>query len=404
MRGGLVSRQDDRLPPVTTSSLAALRNFAKAEEAISRNHYQAAAVLLESALREDPDFALAHMRVAHALTNDPNAPSLKSVIDAHRERALALANTVTDKERLRIVATYHMRPTGVDKAMAAWEALVRLDPDDWDARTNLAGLYLRVRRIPEGLREMEAVARLRPHDFRAAAWTALTWTQGAGDPDRARPHVERARKLWPSQPSGFSSETGLANLPPGYAREVAWVLLFDAYDKWRAGDIAGMLLEVQRVLDSDPLPTPADRDALLTVAMGMQMTAGRLHDARSLSGRVFQERLRNLHLAVIADAVDDFAKLRDHMSQVPVEGEGRPPFASSAPDSTLRPKTQWAAIRAPRAFSKPAAESRASTRKHRVRDRSVAPKYRSEFHPIRCRIGPGGRIPGRRARAHEQKR
>jgi tetratricopeptide (TPR) repeat protein len=321
---GVVSRRDDRLPPVTTSSLAALRHFAKADEAINRNHFQAAIVLLESALREDPDFALAHMRLAYALTNAPDAPSLQSVIDAHRERAFALANNVTDKERLRIVASYHMNPAGAEKAMAAWEALVRLDPDDWDARSSLAGLYFRVRRIPEALREMETVARLRPHDFRTAGWTAQTWAQWAGDADRARPHVERAKSLWRSQRSGFSSETGLANLPPGYARDVAWLLLFDGFDKWRAGDIRGMLLEVQQVLDSDPLPTPVDRDALLTIAVGMQMSAGRLRDARSLSGRMFQERLRNLHLAVVADAVDDFATLRRHMSKVPVEGEARP--------------------------------------------------------------------------------
>lgn len=84
-----------------------------------------------------------------------------------------------------------------------------------------------------------------------------------------------------------------------------------------------MLADVQQVLESDPLPSPADRDALLTIGMGLQMTAGRLSDARMLAGQISQVRLRHLHFAVLADAVDDFPTLREHMARVPPESEQR---------------------------------------------------------------------------------
>lgn len=315
-------RSDERLPQVTTASLKALRYYAEAEHALSRNHRQASRVLLESAVREDPDFALAHWRLAMVLANEPD-PRAARARDQHAARALALSDTVTEVERLRIVATHHMWSRQADEAIAAWEALLRLAPDDLDARGNLSGLYYRLRRIPEAVREAERLAELRPSDFSTAVAAAHGWVMWAGEPDRARPYVERARALWPTQQTGFSSEVGLANLPPHHARQAAWILLFPAYECWRSGDIKGMLAALQQVLESNPLPSPADRDALLTVAMALQMTAGRLSEARILAGRMSQERLRHLHFAVIADAIDDFRTLHEHMALVPAASELR---------------------------------------------------------------------------------
>jgi len=314
---------DARPPQVTTASLSALQFYAKAEEALAGEHRQAARVLLESAVREDPEFALAHLKLGLVLVNEPDVRAAEPLWKQHMERALALSSHATERERLRIVAIHHMFHRKADEAIAAWEALLRIDPDDWDAAAQLSGLYYRLRRIPEAVRELERAAELRPNDFAMAVAAAQAWTVWAGEPDRARTYVERARALWPAQEVHFSSEVGRANSPPLNAAYAAWMLLFSAYDRWRTGDIAGMLSEVQRVLDTNPLPAPADRDALLRVAIALEMTAGRLKDARELAQRVSQDRFRQLHLAVVADAVDDIPTLRRHMARVPPESEQR---------------------------------------------------------------------------------
>lgn len=209
------------------------------------------------------------------------------------------------------------------QATAAWEALVRIDPDNGKYRELLAFCYLNTGRVREGTAEAERAAALRPNDFRVATYAAQAWALSGGDIDRARPYADRARALWPAARQSASSELGPANLPPYFARDVAWVLFFPAYDRFRARDVPGMLTEVHRVLDSDPLPSPLDRDAVLTIGQAFEMTAGRLGAARALVARMSQDRVRHLQYAVIADAIDDFGTLRREMSQIPVEGEGR---------------------------------------------------------------------------------
>jgi tetratricopeptide (TPR) repeat protein len=314
---------DSRLPQVTTSSLSALEFYAKAQGALSRNYRHAARMLLEAAIREDPEFALAHSQLARVLVNEPDADSAAAGRRDHAERALALSSKTTEKERLVIVANYYEEYGETEKAVAALEALIRIDPVDSDARTTLAGLYRGLRRIPEAVQEMERAATLRPNDFTTQIDTAHAWAVWADQPQRARPYVAQSRQLWPGVKGSFSSEVGLANLPPFHARNVAWMLLFPAYERWRAGDVRAMLTEVQRVLDSDPLPAPADRDALLMFAMSFQMTAGRLRDAQALAERM-SERSREAHLGVLADALDDIPALRRHMPRTSLAGEGRP--------------------------------------------------------------------------------
>ena len=245
----------EQLPPVTTASLPALKFYAKAEAALARNQRQAARVLLESAIREDADFAMAHSRLATVLWNEPG-DGAKLLLQDHDARAFALSSAVTDKERLHIVAAHHMRRTDADGAIAALEALLKLDPRDLGALNTLSGLYYRQRRIPEAVRVQELIAEHHPHDFGAVVTTGLTLSSWTGDIDRARPYVEQAKTLWQRPQAGFSSEIGRVNLPPPHARSVAWMLLFNAYDRWRAGDLRGMLDQVQHVLDSIRCPRP----------------------------------------------------------------------------------------------------------------------------------------------------
>jgi tetratricopeptide (TPR) repeat protein len=314
----------DALPRVTTSSLSALRYFGKAQEAWASNQVRAARVLLEAAVREDPEFASAHSLLAHALSIDPDARTLAPASARHNERALALSTHTPEEERLRIVATYHSLRREHVEAATAGEALVRLRPDDWDAHLNLGIAYAVVRRTREAVVTTTRAAELRPNDFRVAVRAAQAWAWWAGEPERARPYVDRARQLWPSQVAGFSAEPIGTNLPALYTRDVAWLLFFPAYERWRGGDVEGMLGEVQHVLETEPLAKSNERDAFLTIAIAMNMTVGRQRHATALASRMFQDGVRELHLAVAAEAVDDVESMRTHMSRIPFGAELRP--------------------------------------------------------------------------------
>ena len=177
-------------------------------------------------------------------------------------------------------------------------------------------------RTRESIAEMERAAALRPNDFRRAVWAARALAAPGGDLDRARPVRRSARLLWPAQAAEYSAER-MGIMPAPYSRDAAWALLFPAYDRWRAHDLPGMLAEVRRVLDSEPLVKGSERDGFLTIAVGMSMTTGRLHEARDLAQRMFGDQLREVQLAVVADAVDDFDAVRRHLSRFPTQNDGR---------------------------------------------------------------------------------
>jgi tetratricopeptide (TPR) repeat protein len=133
-------RADAPLAAVTTSSLEALELYSEAVEAIEhRGDSQAGIRLLEEALEIDPDFASAWRKLGIELSN------------ARRERARAteaitrayeLRDRLTQRERYLAEASYF---NGIRRdqarAMAAYERMLDLDPnDDW-ALNNLGLIY-----------------------------------------------------------------------------------------------------------------------------------------------------------------------------------------------------------------------------------------------------------------------
>ncbi|MEK6253673.1 MAG: tetratricopeptide repeat protein, partial [Gemmatimonadales bacterium] len=133
-------RSDAPLAAVTTSSLEALELYSEAVEAIEhRGDSEAGIRLLEEALEIDPDFASAWRKLGIQLSN------------ARRERARAteaitrayeLKDRLTQRERYLAEASY-FNGIRFDKAraMAAYERMLDLDPnDDW-ALNNLGLIY-----------------------------------------------------------------------------------------------------------------------------------------------------------------------------------------------------------------------------------------------------------------------
>jgi len=126
------------LEQVTTGSVEALRLYSEAIRAEGQGDFARALRLLDEAIAVDSSFAMAHRKLAVILSNMAQQP-------ARRANALTQAylhrNRLTAVERYRVVGMYHMQVTeDWESALAAYETLLELVPDDISVLNNLAYL------------------------------------------------------------------------------------------------------------------------------------------------------------------------------------------------------------------------------------------------------------------------
>lgn len=230
----LIQQSERQLEKVTTPSLRALQLYSQAMVLVNERKNEQAAGLLEQAVTEDPNFASAHILLAHCYSNlgkeDQAAP--------HYKRAFGLADTTTDRERYFILGSYYERfAREREKATQAYEVLVHLYPDHYWGVNNLAIAYAYgpIGRYEEAANYAIQRAELRPNDFYSnfGAWNILA--NFAQEPARARPYLVKARKL-------VSQE----NLQAGPFWAI-WFELSSAMDDWQLGEVTQVLSEVNRV-------------------------------------------------------------------------------------------------------------------------------------------------------------
>jgi tetratricopeptide (TPR) repeat protein/predicted Ser/Thr protein kinase len=122
---------------VLTKSVPALRAYNEALQLSLSGKTQDAATLLEAAVAEDPNFALAYSRLALAYRS--------LGFDAKAEQASRRAVTLSDKlaaeEKYLIEANHAVIMNDTAKGIAAYEKLTQTDPTDEDYQLALAGLY-----------------------------------------------------------------------------------------------------------------------------------------------------------------------------------------------------------------------------------------------------------------------
>ena len=133
-------RETPPLAHVTTGSLAALRKYTESRDAAYRDEdFEAAIRLLEEAVAIDSTFALAWRGLATHLRNlGGNWERRVEALEAayrHRDR-------LTEYERYLVEGTYHSDLTrDREKAIAAFEAILRIDPHDSRALNNIGVNY-----------------------------------------------------------------------------------------------------------------------------------------------------------------------------------------------------------------------------------------------------------------------
>jgi len=128
------------LAHVTTGSLAALKKYTEAYDARHRDEDPEAAVrLLEEAVAIDSTFALAWRDLSTVLDNIGRDRGRQAVA---LEQAYRYRDRLSERERYLVEASYHSELTrDWQKATEAYQAMLRLDPDDAQALNNIGANY-----------------------------------------------------------------------------------------------------------------------------------------------------------------------------------------------------------------------------------------------------------------------
>ena len=200
---GLLSRPGSRpislaldrdLKDVTTSSMEAYREYAAGVEQNQRSRYLDALPYFEKAVRLDPNFALAYVKMAVATGNMGRSNER----DQYAQRALALIDRLTPRERFYIEGYYYSaKPETTARAIAAYEKVIELYPDHSASRNNLAVLYLRTDQNDKAVEQYE-ILRDRGFEFPGAAANLAEAYIGLNKPDEAMTVLREFVNRYPS--------------------------------------------------------------------------------------------------------------------------------------------------------------------------------------------------------------
>ncbi len=89
----------------------------------------------------------------------------------------------------------------IEKALSSYTAAIEIEPDQLDARTNLAAILLSTNRVDESLPHFAKVAELRSTDPRAQFNFAIGLLQ-SGEPTQAAERIRKTLELSPDYPQG----------------------------------------------------------------------------------------------------------------------------------------------------------------------------------------------------------
>ncbi len=165
------------LAQATTSSLPALRLYTAAVQAGRRRQWGAAELLAQRAVAADDRFAAAHAWIGWAMRQQ-GRPARECLPPL--QRASALAADITDRESYFISGALHTVAGELPLAVAAFEALERLQPGNRDAVDLLIDAYTRAGRVKAAVELSVRRAEDAPQDFYAnvRAAHALAITRG----------------------------------------------------------------------------------------------------------------------------------------------------------------------------------------------------------------------------------
>ncbi|HUE88324.1 MAG TPA: hypothetical protein VMO26_19790 [Vicinamibacterales bacterium] len=297
-----------QLEQATTTSLEALQLYSSAMDlGLHFTKWEPAAKLLEAAIVRDPEFASAHILLAHAMANTGHPVPL---VLEQAARARAIAGTVSEVERYFIEGSYlsfesRARPARfrelIEQSAIAYEALLQLDPNHYWAANNLTNQYELLGRFDEAVPLAVKRGSDRPNDVRSQLAAARALVAWKGDLDAATPFVERAATL-------------VGAGVPLVAQWRSWIDLYDAHVAWVRGDIPRTHAIVNALAARLPQMSGDELEQYAHRVGNMYLALGRCRDARAAYERMGVE-YRHEAVAFSAMQCDDPSAFESHLFQ-----------------------------------------------------------------------------------------
>ncbi len=282
------------LEKVTTPSLRALQFFTRADRLISLHNDAVAESLLEEAIAEDADFAMAHIYLAFARRNQGKPPESYLPPAA---RAAELAALTTERERYFILGSHALMNRRVDEAVAYYKTLLRIDPNHFWATSVLGGvLKFDLERPVEAAPLRIRMAQLRPNEMISNFAAAESLDYWLGRREDALPYYRRALEL------ATVEDEEKFPLPMLLLRTHA------VRYAWLDGDAAGLIAELQRLEEQKNLRRS---DALLEAIGYYSLAAGREAEAIAIASRIESRLIRSRYQARLTYWRGDLAGARE---------------------------------------------------------------------------------------------
>ncbi len=146
----------------TAGTLQAAHDYTKAQVLADEGNYEQAIALYQSALESDPNFGRAYSGWAVAAHHLGHSSEAEEVWN----KALALQETMTERERYRTLGTYYLVISGnFQKAIENYEALVEQFPADGPGHNNLAVAYFLTLDFERAKEEGQRVLEIYPNNL-----------------------------------------------------------------------------------------------------------------------------------------------------------------------------------------------------------------------------------------------
>jgi len=159
-----IKKYDVAIEQATTSSLEALKAFSMGNEERNKGRTREALNHYKRAIELDPNFAMAYARIAVYYGNQDQIESAKEYV----EKAFALRERVSEREKLYIMEKYYSYMTGeFDKRADVLQTWASQYPNDYIPHNNLALSYLTLGRFEEGQKEAQLAIELSPANLSA---------------------------------------------------------------------------------------------------------------------------------------------------------------------------------------------------------------------------------------------
>jgi serine/threonine protein kinase/tetratricopeptide (TPR) repeat protein len=154
-----IQKMDRPIEDATTSSLEAFKAFALGETQKSRGDDMAAIPLYQRAVELDPNFALAYGRLGVLHINHGDSERARE----NFQKAFALLNRVSERERLYITSNYYALGTReTAKAIETLQLYKRTYPMDPTPANNLSREYMEVGQYERAIEGYQETIRLDP--------------------------------------------------------------------------------------------------------------------------------------------------------------------------------------------------------------------------------------------------